>query len=186
MKPYIRIAVAAFAVVTVYGLATGLVFAEEKNDGSTLTKVGDPAPAFEFTSLDGTKITSENTKGKVVLLNFFATWCGPCRAELPHLAEANKKLKDDDRVVVLSVGREHTKEDLTKFKEETKLDLPFAPDPERKMYSKFATKWIPRNYVIGPDGTILMQEIGFSEEEFKKMLDLINAKAAEIEKAVVH
>lgn len=183
MKPYIRIFVAAAACVTASAVTTGLVLAAEKDDGSTLTKVGDPAPAFEFTTLDGTKITAENSKGKVVLLNFFATWCGPCRSELPHLAEAYKKLKDDDRVVVVSVGREHTKEELTKFKEETKLDLPFAPDPERKMYSKFATKWIPRTYVIAPDGTIALQETGFDLEKFKKMLDLIDEKLAKIEKA---
>jgi len=170
-------------VAVTFPLGVNLVSAEEKNDGSTLTKVGDPAPAFEFTTLDGKKITSESAKGKVVLLNFFATWCGPCRNELPHLAEAYKELKDDDRVIVLSVGREHTKEELTAFKEETKLDLPFAPDPERKMYSKFATKWIPRNYVVAPDGTIAMQEVGFDPEMLKKMLDVIHEKVAEIEKS---
>ena len=183
MKPHVRIRIAVVLVLTASAVTTGLVFAAEKDDGSNLTKVGDPASAFEFTTLDGTKITPENTKGKVVLLNFFATWCGPCRSELPHLAEAYQKLKDDDRVAVVSVGREHTKEELTKFKEETKLDLPFAPDPERKMYSKFATKWIPRTYVIGPDGTIALQETGFDQERFKKMLDLIDEKLAKIEKA---
>jgi len=167
--------------LTICALTTNLVSAEEKNDGSTLTKVGEPAPEFEFTTLDGQKITSESVKGKVVLLNFFATWCGPCRTELPHLAEAYQKLKDDERVIVLSVGREHTQEELTKFKEETKLDLPFAPDPERTMYSKFATQWIPRNYVIAPDGTIAMQEIGFDEEEFKTMLALIDELLAAVE-----
>lgn len=162
-------------------MTTALVQAEEKNDGSTLTKVGEPVPEFEFTTLDGRKITNESIKGKVVLLNFFATWCGPCRTELPHLAKAYQERKDDDRVIVLSVGREHTEEDLTEFKKETKLDLPFAPDPERKMYSKFATRWIPRNYVIAPDGTIAMQEIGFDEVEFEAMIALIDELRAEIE-----
>ena len=182
MRSPLKVLLICAVFLAAFALTITPIRAAEENDGSTLTKVGDAAPAFEFTTLDGTKITSESAKGKVVLLNFFATWCGPCRNELPHLAEAYTKLKDNDHVIVVSVGREHSKEELVKFKEETNLDLPFAPDPERKMYSKFATRWIPRNYVIGPDGTILMQEIGFSQEEFKKMLDLIDAKVKELEK----
>ncbi len=170
-------------VVAICAMTTALVQAEEKNDGSTLTKVGDPAPDFELTTLDGQKITNESVKGKVVLLNFFATWCGPCRTELPHLSKTYQEWKDDDRVIVLSVGREHTKDDLTKFKEETKLDLSFAPDPEREMYSKFATRWIPRNYVIAPDGTIAMQEIGFDEDAFKAMIALIEELRSGIEES---
>ncbi|GMV90959.1 MAG: hypothetical protein AMXMBFR82_07370 [Candidatus Hydrogenedentota bacterium] len=176
-----RLSVVCAALVLAVALGPRLVNASEKNDGSTLTKVGDPAPDFEFTTLDGVKITSESTKGKVVLLNFFATWCGPCRTELPHLATAYRDLKEDDGVVVLSVGREHSKKELMEFAKEEKLDLPFAPDPERKMYNKFATQWIPRNYVIGPDGVIAMQEIGFDEKEFRAMLDLVETLRAEIE-----
>lgn len=175
-----RLSIICAACVLAVALGPRLVNASEKNDGSTLTKVGDPAPDFEFTTLDGNKISSESTEGKVVLLNFFATWCGPCRTELPHLAKAYKDLKEDDRVIVLSVGREHTEKELVEFAKEEKLDLPFAPDPERKMYSKFATQWIPRNYVIGPDGVIAMQGIGFDEKEFRAMLDLVDKLRAGI------
>jgi peroxiredoxin len=146
-------------------------------DAQTSTvKVGDPAPAFSITTTDGTEISTEKLKGKVILVNFFATWCGPCLAELPHLeSEVWQKFKDRGLVLVV-IGREHSAEELVKFKAEKKLTMPFAPDPKREVYAKYATQYIPRNVVIGPDGKVLFQSVGYVPAEFAQMVKAIGSK----------
>ena len=148
---------------------------DNKSEKDTTTYVfeGDNAPLFTATTLDGKEISIEQLKGKVILINYFATWCGPCMKEMPLLeSEIYKKITDDDFVLVC-IGREHTAEELVKFKEEKGFDLPMAPDPKREIYSKYAKMMIPRNFVIGRDGKVIYQHIGFEMGEFKKMIAII-------------
>jgi peroxiredoxin len=145
-------------------------------DTTTLTKVGQPVPKFTVTTLDGKAINIAEMKGKVVLINFFATWCGPCMGEMPHVEkEIWRKLKNEN-LVVLAIGREHSKEELVKFNKEKGFTFLIAPDPKREVYDLFAKQFIPRNYVVGKDGRIVFQSIGYSEEEFGKMIQLIKAQ----------
>lgn len=143
-------------------------------DSSTYNKVGDKAPTFSFTTLDGKTFNTAELKGKVIMINFFATWCPPCKKELPVLQKnISEKYAGNEEFVLVVVGREHNMEVLKKFAKDTGLDLPFAPDPERKIYSLYAEKTIPRNVIIGKDGNISYQAIGYDEEEFKKIEDHI-------------
>ena len=152
----------------------GGIMAAEKNDGSTLTKVGDPAPKFMLTTVDGKTVGTDTAKGKVTVVSFFATWCGPCLQKLPKLEkEVWDRFRKDDRFAMVVAGREHTRDEMVAFKTEKKLSLPFAPDPGRKMYSRSATQWIPRVYVIDGNGTIVFQSIGNDSAEFKQMLETI-------------
>lgn len=138
-------------------------------DDAEKVKIGDNVPAFEIKSQDAV-ITSEALKGKVVLVNFFATWCPPCVKELPHLQkDVWEKYKNNDDFVLLVVGREHTAEQLTKFAQTRKLNLPFYPDPDRDVYSLFAANTIPRNYIIDKSGKIIYASTGFSEKEFETL-----------------
>src|SRR6266576_6534666 len=79
---------------------------------STLTRVGQEAPAFECTTLDGKKVDLKNLRGKVVLINFFATWCGPCMAEMPHLEKEIWHAYQGDNFAMISIGREHSDAEL--------------------------------------------------------------------------
>lgn len=142
------------------------------------TKVGDPAPAFELQSLDGKPIKEADVKGKVVLLNFFATWCGPCLAELPRVEREIWERFRSKGLIVLAVGREHTPEELVEFNTERKFTFLLAADPQRKVYDTFAAKKIPRSYVLGADGKIAYQSVGYSTPEFERLIAAIERELA--------
>jgi peroxiredoxin len=144
---------------------------EERTGPSTLTRVGDAAPDLSVVADDGSMIDSARLKGKVVVLNFFATWCGPCLAELPHLQTLWDEYGMRDDFAMLVVGREETDEVVTEFKSRHGFTFPIAADPERTIYGRFATEFIPRTYLLSRDGTILFQTVGF--EEIDKLKELL-------------
>jgi len=140
---------------------------------STLTEIGQQAPDFSITCLDGSSFTLAEQKGKVVLINFFATWCGPCKAEMPYLEVDVWQRFKDRGLIMVSIGREEKKDDIAVFRDDRKLTFRFASDLSRKVYQKYASAYIPRNYVIGHDGSILYQSHGFEPAEFERMIEVI-------------
>jgi peroxiredoxin len=158
-----------------YLLLASILFGTSSDDetASTVTKIGQNAPDFTIQTLDGGKFNLSELRGRVVLLNFFATWCSPCLTELPHLElEIWRKFKNDN-FILLAIGRGHTKRELVRFINSVEFTFPMAPDVKWDIYGKFATKYIPRNVVIDQHGKIIYQSVGYSEEELKKMTELI-------------
>ena len=145
----------------------------QEPDSTSLTKTGDRVPDFSVELISGKVLDMEALRGKVILLNFFATWCPPCQQELPVLEEKVWKQWKDADFQLISIGREHTAEEVTALREEKGYTFPMGSDPERTIYKKFATAYIPRNYVIDQEGKIVYQAIGYTEEEFQKILDLL-------------
>ncbi len=146
---------------------------------TVLVDVGDTAPGFELTTLAGETFNLESHRGKVVLVNFFATWCPPCREELPYLEKQIFQAFDPEKLAVVVIGREENDEIIKPFVDKHGYTVPFAGDPEMVAYSQYATRFIPRNFVIGPDGTVLYQSQGYEPHEFQEMVKLIeNAVAA--------
>jgi peroxiredoxin len=150
-------------------LATTMIL-KGQDDTTTLIKTGDPAPLFKCRTIDGKSIDISKLKGKVIMVNFFATWCPPCNLELPVLQkEIWDKYKNNPGFVLIILGREHTEAEVKDFVAKKKFTMPFAPDPKREIFSLYATQNIPRNVIIGKDGNVLFQGTGFSEEEFSEI-----------------
>jgi len=150
----------------------GMGLANSQEGDGSLLKVGDTAPQFTATTIDGKIIDLAKSKGKIVMVTFFATWCGPCNQELPVL-EKNiwNKYKNNENFVLVVLGREHDMKTVKDFSVTKNLNLPFAPDEKREVFAKYAEKNIPRNVIIGKDGKIAFQSVGYTEAEFKKMED---------------
>jgi len=136
-------------------------------DDSTLTKVGDKSPVSSIRTIDGKEVKLE---GQVVVLNFFATWCGPCMSEMPHLQKKLWEPLEKKGLVLIAVGREHSEAEVKAFKDKKGFTFAFAADPKREIFGKFATQSIPRCVVVGKDGRIKYQSVGFEEAEFEKLV----------------
>jgi peroxiredoxin len=148
-------------------------------DEFTIVKEGQKAPEFTYENSEGVTAKLSDLNGKVVWITFFATWCGPCRKELPYLEkQVYERFKNHPDFKLLVIGREHTWEDLNKFRKDTGHNLPFVPDPKREIYSKYAAQNIPRNVIINKAGVIKVSSVGFNLDDFhgkiKKAEELIN------------
>ena len=98
-------------------------------DDSTLTKVGDKSPFLPFRTIDGKEVKLE---GQVVVLNFFATWCGPCMSEMPHLQKKLWEPLEKKGLVLIAVGREHSEAEVKAFKDKKGFTFAFAADPSAR------------------------------------------------------
>jgi peroxiredoxin len=143
-------------------------------DEFTYVKKGQKAPDFSYETSDNKTLKLSDHKGKVVWLTFFATWCGPCRKELPYLeSQIYEKYTTRNDFVLLVIGRQHSREELNKFIKDTGHQLPFIPDPKREIYSKYASQNIPRNFIIDKSGNIVVASTGFKKEEFEGYITTI-------------
>ena len=139
-------------------------------------KMGDAMPKFELKSSVYGDVKPADLKGKVVLVSLFATWCGPCQKELAEVQSTLwPKYKDNKDFVMLVIGREHTDEQLQKYNERKKFTFPLYPDPKREVFSLFAEKSIPRAYLFDKDGKLVYASVGYTEEEFQKLMSTIEA-----------
>ncbi|HXH61499.1 MAG TPA: TlpA disulfide reductase family protein [Fimbriimonadaceae bacterium] len=130
---------------------------------------------FTLTDISGKEWTLSSLKGRVVLVNFWATWCPPCRKEMPDLEVLYNRFKDQG-LVVLSISDEKP-ETVRPYIAEHKFTYPILLDPGRKVNSAFKIDSIPKNFVYNREGRIVAQSIDMrTQEQFLKMLALAGLK----------
>ena len=140
---------------------------------ATLVRAGDAAPDFTVSLFDGGSVRLSDLRGKTVLVNFWATWCPPCREELTRVqAELIDRFEGRD-FVFLPVSRGETRETVARFREQTGYRFPMGLDPEQTIYKMYATNFIPRNFLVGPDGRVIVATTGYEPEEFDALVETI-------------
>ena len=140
---------------------------------ATLVKDGQKAPAFEVEMFDGSVVKLADLKGKVVLLNFWATWCPPCRAELARVEkEIIERFKGQD-FVFLPVSRGEKRETVAAFREKMGYSFPMGLDTDGRVYNEYAVTYIPRNFLIDKEGKVVKASVGYDEAEFAELVKLI-------------
>jgi peroxiredoxin len=166
---YMKAIVLSFLLL-IFSYLTGYT----QDDPSTLLKNGTAAPVFTCKTIDGKEFDLSKAKGKIVMINFFATWCGPCNQELPVLQEAIwEKYKNDPNFALIVLGREHSEKEVKEFVKKHKFTMPFAPDPGREIFKLYASQNIPRNVIIDKEGKIIFQNIGYTKEDFQVIEKLL-------------
>ena len=141
---------------------------------ATIVKDGQKAPNFEVQMFDGSTVKLADLKGKVVLLNFWATWCPPCRAELARVEKDIIEKFKGEPFVFIPVSRGEKKETVAAFREKMGYTFPMGLDTDRFVYSKFATNGIPRNFLIDAEGRVAALTIGFDKAEFVELVKTID------------
>ena len=148
---------------------------EEQGDRGYHVKVGDGVENIKFNLTDGSEISLDELNGKIVVLQFTASWCSVCRKEMPFLEkEVWQKYKDED-FMLIGVDYDETIDKVIAFKEKMKTTYPMALDPGGEIFLKFSYKnsGVTRNVVIDKDGKIAYLTRLFDREEFDKMKDKI-------------
>lgn len=138
---------------------------------SGLLQSGQPAPDFAFALEDGRAVRLSDLQGAAVVINFWATWCGPCREEMPHLVEAAR----EHGVTVLAVNVQEARGPVEEFAREFAMELPVVLDGEGKLQALYGVPGLPTTYFVGADGAIASLVIG------QLMPDVLAERLAEIQ-----
>lgn len=168
MKRLVIALLAVFAFVSLYS----------QEDYQYKVKVGDIAPDFEMSMPNGEKVKLSSLRGKVVMLQFTASWCGVCRKEMPHIEkDIWQKHKSNPDFALYGIDRDEPAETVLKFAQATGVTYPIGLDPDGDIFGLYANKkaGITRNVIIGKDGKIVMLTRLFKMEEFNEMVEVIDS-----------
>ena len=147
-----------------------------------IVRVGDIAPEMDMELTDGQKVKLSALRGKVVMLQFTASWCGVCRKEMPFIeSDIWQKHKDNKNFALIGIDRDEPVETVKAFAEKTGVTYPLALDPGADHFAKYADRkaGITRNVLIDKEGKIVMLTRLYNEEEFASLCKKIDEMLAE-------
>jgi len=148
-------------VALIIGPIVGLLAFGFTRDARYITSplIAKPAAPFTITLFDGGKLTLEDLRGKAVFLNFWASWCPPCRAEARDLEAAWQKVKDKN-MVFIGVALQDTDRNSLEFLKEFEVTYPNGKDASGKIAVEYGTWGIPESFFIDPQGRITYKHVG--------------------------
>jgi peroxiredoxin len=150
----------------------------QPSDRGYIVKVGDAAPDFSLKLTDGKTMKLSDLKGKVVMLQFTASWCSVCRHEMPFIErDIWLRHKADPNFVLLAVDRDEPLETVVKFAKAIPITYPIGLDPHADIFALYAERdaGITRNVIVDKTGKIVLLTRLYNEEEFKRMTEEIDA-----------
>jgi len=146
-----------------------LVAQVEGADRGYIVKVGDKCPDFEIKLPNGEKTSMKELRGKVVMLQFTASWCGVCRKEMPHIEKDIWQAYKGKGLILYGIDRGETPEVTTAFADKIGITYPLALDEDESIFQKFALKkaGVTRNILVDRSGKIVYLTRLFNMEEFE-------------------
>ncbi len=183
MKNNKRQATLRWAVfITVVGVLGGLwlFFSRVPDAGDSVAAqvaahIGFQAPAFTLTTLDGATVTLEQYRGKIVLVNFWATWCPPCRTEMPDLQAVYQA--NPDRFVLLAIDSNENDTVVKNFVTEFKLTFPIVMDRDGTVTNQYSVKGLPTSFFIDRAGIVRATNVGGMNRAYiETQLDNLEAR----------
>ena len=176
MKNICRKAYIALAAIMLLAVSPSVAQAQDQSAEiakTTLINKGDKAPDFTVEMVDGSKVQLSKLKGKVVVVNFWATWCPPCREELKQVQKQLIDRFKGKNFLFLPISRGEKKSVVETFRKKNNYTFPMGLDPEQSIYKLYASNYIPRNFVVGKDGKVIFVSVGYTPEEFAEMIKVI-------------
>lgn len=152
-------------------IAAGLLFVSVISAGPALASdpfaslkmnrlpAGSMVAPFELTALDGKVVKSSELAGKVVLVNFWATWCGPCKEEMSSLARLQQQL-DPTRFVLLTITTDLQRQGIAHFLSQLGVSVPVLFDEDQEVSRSFMVRGLPTTIVIARDGALIGRAVG--------------------------
>lgn len=138
-------------------------------------RVGGEAPAYAAETLDGQRGSLAQMRGKPVLLNVWATWCHPCRQEVPALEELHKAYGPRGlQVIGVSIDQGDQEKGIREFMREYNASYPVWLDPDGEVATTFSTVGVPNTFLIGPDGQVLWKHVGpvaATDPELRRLIE---------------
>lgn len=136
---------------------------------------GSPAPEYSATTLDGREVSLESLKGEPVLLNFWATWCTPCRKETPFLQSLHEEFADRGlQVVGVSMDSRGSAEEIRAFMDRYDVTYRILHDPASRAMDVFSVIGLPATYLLEADGTVRFVRIGPVAEDDREFMSALN------------
>lgn len=172
---YIPIVISLACIMSVANLP-----ARDNNRGY-IVEIGQAAPDFTLTTTSGEEFILSENMGKVVMLQFTASWCGVCRKEMPHIEKEIWLRHKDKDFVLIGIDLDEPLSIVSEFAEKMKISYPLAPDPKGGVFYLYAQEGagVTRNVIIDREGKIVFLTRLFNHEEFNAMKEVIDDLLAE-------
>lgn len=176
------VVVSCLAIYAVLSIFTNDTVAKPKNEASQEVsgqveegiQNGDLAPDFSLETLAGEKVNLSDYRGKVIFLNFWATWCPPCKAEMPHMQSFYDEYSDQAEILAVNITSDDSVGAVEKFRKQYNITFPILLDVEGEQSEKFATITIPTTYLIDENGIIKQRLVGpMSEDSMKELVSSV-------------
>ena len=167
------------AAILLLGFTAGL-HGQKVYEHNYFVKVGDTAPDFTIKEAGGTSYKLSDLRGRVVMLQFTASWCSVCRKEMPFIEEEIWIPGKKQGLAVIGIDRDEPEATVKKFAADMKITYPLALDPGADIFGLFAEKQagVTRNIIIDRNGKIVFLTRLFEREEFDKMKEIIFSELA--------
>ncbi len=177
MKKLLSIIVLTTLALTTFAQLKEIPNQEIPTDYGYIVEVGQQMPDIEMELTDGSKVSTASLKGKVVMLQFTASWCSVCRKEMPHIEkDIWLKHKNNKDFALIGVDMDEPLDKVIAFQKKMKTTYPLALDPQGKIFYTFAAKGtgVTRNVIINKSGKIVYMTRLFKKDEFKEMVEVID------------